>query len=235
MPVLFDTDSYRLRLDRDSFRALVAWRSGQHGEATGLDRLRAAGVVQPDDRLHPALQPGLDAVLNPICRLVIRMRDGQGGAERGDSWVGGDATALLLDLPNGLCEFGTVHPSFLPAMLARILELGPRPRLAGEPVQATPELLDQLTDPDPVRRDSAARPLGHDSLAELHRDWQIQASWQPGGGSAGVRALRVLDTAAGLWLVEPHTDRAVLFPTSPSAVWLELVRLLPTDQELSHR
>lgn len=261
MTVLFDADTGRLRLDRDSFDALVSRRSGSRhhrvargarstrtdggdrsdrsrgdadpGTTAGLDSLREAGVLQPGDRVHPVLDPGLAAVADPICRLVVHLRDGQGRDERGDAWVGGDLVALLLDLPDGLCEFGTVHPTFLPVMLARIVELGPRPRLSGEPVPATPELLDRLTDPDPAQRAAAARPLAHPSLAQVRRDWRAQASWHPAQGSAGVRALRILDTPDGLWLVEPHAERAVLFPTTPTAVWRELTRLLPTDIELA--
>lgn len=235
MPVEFDVDSGQLRLDRPTFQRLADWFTapgGRGGAESVPAELRDAGVLDERDQLHPALAPGLAAVADPMCRLAVRMRDGSGRTERGDGWVGGDAAALLLDLPDGRCEFGIVHPTFLPVMLARVVGLGPRPRLGGEPRQATVDQLDQLTDPDPASRSTAAARLSAPGLAELRSDWQLQAAWQPAEGSSGIRAFRVLDTPAGLWLVEPHEHRPMLFPTTPSAVWRRLVRLLPTDAEL---
>lgn len=236
MPIEFNADSGHLRLDRPTFQQLADWLAAGGGQQTGAGsvpaQLREAGVMGDRDQLHPAVESGFAAVANPVCRLMADLRDGQGTAERGDGWVGGDATALLLDLPGGRCEFGVVHPTFLPAMLGRIVGLGPRPRLAAEPVPADPVQIDRLTDPDPSLRAAAAAELPAPSLAELRRDWRIQASWQPGDGSPGVRALRVLDTLAGLWLVEAHQERVMLFPTTSTVVWRSLVGLLPTDAEL---
>jgi hypothetical protein len=240
MSVRYEADSGRLRLDREAFRALAAWWSGplgEYGEANPdqIAELREAGVIEDDEQLHPILTATIDAVAAPICRLSVRMRDGQGRTEQGDAWVNHEVAALLLDLPDGRCEFGAVHPAFLPVMLARVVELGPHPRLAAEPMPATPERLEQLTDPDPALRSKAAVELPAPGLAGLRRDWRIRVTWKPADGADGARALRVLDTPAGLWLVEPHPERVVLFPTTPTAIWRALVRLLPTDAELPLR
>jgi hypothetical protein len=118
--VHFDTDTGRLRLDQDAFQTLAAWAGGRSRKDPGLDDLRAAGVVRRGTP-HPALVPGLDAVAHPVCRLSLTMRDGAGRVESGEGWVNGGAAALLLDLPDGLREFVAVHPTFLPAALARIV------------------------------------------------------------------------------------------------------------------
>ncbi|QSB16671.1 hypothetical protein JQS43_10530 [Natronosporangium hydrolyticum] len=36
---------------------------------------------------------------------------------------------MLLPLPGERVELGVIHPTFLPAMLARVVGLDPRPRL----------------------------------------------------------------------------------------------------------
>ena len=245
MTVHFDTDTGRLRLDQDAFQTLAAWAGGRSRKDPGLDDLRTAGVVRRGTP-HPALVPGLDAVANPVCRLSLTMRDGAGRVESGEGWVNGGAAALLLDLPDGLREFVAVHPTFLPAALARIVQLGPRPRIDAEPLQVTTEMVDQLTDPDPARRQAAVASLAEaaptaENAAGLRalgsgprRRTVLTAHWQAPGGTAGVRGIHLLDTEAGLWLLEAGpVGGAVAWPTTPTAVWRAFVVLLPRDTELA--
>ncbi|WP_279582987.1 hypothetical protein [Fodinicola feengrottensis] len=42
----------------------------------------------------------------------------------------------------------------------------------------------------------------------------------------------MLDTEAGLWLMEPSVGLAVIWPTTPTAIWRALVCLLPQDNEI---
>jgi hypothetical protein len=243
MGVRFDTDSGRLRMDDALFRELTVWAAGGEAAAESLSALRGAGVIE-HGRPHSAVAPGLDAVTDPLCRLTISLRHPDGHAERGDGWVNGAAAAFLLDLPDGEREFGVVHPTFLPAALARIVALGPRPRVAVEPVRTTPELVEELMAAHPDRRAAAAARIGDGSptpeLAEAtraltsppRRHWAVTVAWRSPDGRPAGRDVEVLDKADGLWLVERYPGQAMLWPTTPTAVWRMLVRLLPQDPEM---
>jgi hypothetical protein len=126
-PVHFDAETATLRLDRETFAALVAHAARPTGDAAHLADLREAGAVR-DDQYHPALEQGLDAVLNPVCRLEVRVADAHGREDHGDGWVAGLAAGFLLPAQGRLCDFAVLHPSFVPERLARIVGLGPRPR-----------------------------------------------------------------------------------------------------------
>jgi len=52
------------------------------------------------------------------------------------------------------------------------------------------------------------------------------------GAAVRRRQVHVADGAEGLLLVEPAGDEAVLRPTTPTAVWRLLIRLLPDTAEL---
>jgi hypothetical protein len=191
--------------------------------------------------------PGLIAVGEPLCTVEISIEDADRGVESGRGWVSDDAAALLLELPGGLHEFVTVHPSFLPAALARIVRLGPRPRVATVPLQVRNALLDQLLSPDESIRSVAVEEL----IAEIpaaereltvaaaealgsgprHR-WHVRIEWTAPDGSLGGRGVRVLDTAAGLWLTEPTVGVSVAWPATPTAVWRTLISLLPGEADI---
>ncbi|WP_163573223.1 hypothetical protein [Fodinicola feengrottensis] len=162
MPVLFDAESGRLRLDDDSFETLSQWA---HGQPTAGDvaPLRQAGVIDRSRRPHEKLLPGLLAVSEPVCTVEITVEGEK--LETGRGWVCAEAAALLLDLPGGLKEFVTVHPSFLPAALARIVRLGPRPRISALPLQIPHSTLDQLLSPEPEVRSSTVEKLIVDAPA----------------------------------------------------------------------
>jgi hypothetical protein len=244
MAVLFDTDTARLRLDRDTFDALVAWLRGAGGDRGRLEELRSSGVIE-GGQPHPALIPGFEAITDALIRLSIQMRDGNGRSERGEGWVSGEAVAILLDLPGGLCEFLVIHPIFLPAGLAKVVQLGPRLRPVAVPVQVKPELLELLTDSNPAVREAAADRLVDSApnrevesamramIVGLHRSWYVATEWVGPDGTPGSRALHVLDTDAGLWVVEPRTEVSVVWPTTPTAVFRALTRLLPNDNDLA--
>ena len=65
----------------------------------------------------------------------------------------------------------------------------------------------------------------------MHRDDVAGMTW-PGSG-AGRREVHVADGSDGLRLVELDGGEAVLRPTTPTAVWRLLIRLLPDAAELA--
>lgn len=185
----------------------------------------------------------------PECRLHADLHQRDGDAETGEVWVSRrPAAGLLLPLPDGMAEFITMTPTFLPVVLTRFVELGPRPRLPARPVPATEDLLDRLTTADPRGRDAAVAELAQGAPDEptqqavtalgpqLRRDWTIRATWTAPGGDRVGRILRVLDTIAGLWLAQPQQDPTAqvetIWPTTPTTVWRHLTGLLPDDDEL---
>jgi hypothetical protein len=243
-PVRFDPETATLRLDRETFAALVAYAAQPTGNASLLAELQAAGALR-DGRYHPALEQGLDAVLNPVCRLEVRVADRHGREDHCDGWVAGHGAGFLLPVQGELWEFVVVHPSFMPERLARIVGLGPRPRApAARPVELGTELLDELTASDPGRRAGALQRLvnsGPEDAQALARAltsgfrsrWEVVVRWLPAPGSTGQRAMHVIDTETTLWAVEPGGTGLVAWPTTPTAVWRLLVTLLPRDEELA--
>lgn len=87
-PVSFDADAATatLRLDRETFAALVAQAAQPTGEDPYLAELREAGAFR-DGQLHPALEEGLDAALNPVCRLEVRVADAHGREVHCQGWA----------------------------------------------------------------------------------------------------------------------------------------------------
>jgi hypothetical protein len=242
-PVRFDAETATVRLDRETFAALLAHAAQPTGDATRLAELREAGALR-DGQYHPALQAGLDAVLNPVCRLDVRVADADGREDHCDGWVAGRAAGFLLPAGGERCEFVVLHPSFVPEQLARIVGLGPRPRdPTARPVEFGTKLLDELTESDPGRRDDALRRVLEGGPEEawviaralatgFRARWEVVVRWLPASGSTGQRAMHVIDTEAGPWAVEPGGTGLMVGPTTPTAVWRLLVTLLPRDEEL---
>lgn len=239
MAVAFDADTGRLRLDDTAFAALAAWADGD--QSADIGELREAGVIQPDAP-HPAVAAGLGAVIAPVCRLELTMTDHTGRREAGEGWINSAAAALLLDLPDGFREFVTLAPMFLPAGIARIVRLGPRPRPGFEILTMDHSTFDGLMAVDPTARHEAASALAGDALP-LHsvidqlpdgpwRCWCATMTWPDRIGGDACRELHVLDTDAGLCLVDLHHDGAALWPNTATGVWRRIIGLFPSDAEL---
>lgn len=207
--IAFDERTGRLRVDQATFDRLVAWAAGGADEPPGADlaALRDAGAMLRG-AAHPALAPGLLAVTRPVCRLRLRLTDEHGVTSAGDGWIRPDAASLLLDLPAGMRDFVTVHPSFLPAAIARVVRLGPRPRVRSGPVRMPAEGM----------------------TGGAWRVWRAEMAWA--GPGVRRREVHVADGREGLLLVELDGEEAVLRPTTPTAVWRLLIRLLPDTAEL---
>jgi hypothetical protein len=200
-PVL-DAAKGRLRIAEPTLTVLVAHAADPVGAAlevadaeTQLATLRAAGVIQ-GGRAHPAIASALAAIVRPeLCTLELEY---SGKAMRG--WVSYGGAALLL--PAGDDDRRTLiqlHPTLLPEALARLVDLGPRPR------------------PD------ATAPVAAGEVGDVRRRWRLSAAWTLADGTPGGAALEILDAADGLWLLERGS---LAWPVTPTFVWRHIVRLL---------
>jgi hypothetical protein len=258
--ILFDPGTGRLQLPQAAFDVLVAWARGHEDPGPELLALRDAGAVPAaGGGAHPALAPGLRAVAQPVCRLRVTVTDPPGGLKAGDGWIDPHTAALLLDLPqptksaphhptpdgdfagtpgpSELRDFLALPPDFLPAAIARLVRLGPRPRARPEPVPLRAEPVDGLDAADPAVRTRAVAALGEaleqQRLGGPWRAWRAGTTWSGRDGAGlGRRAVQVVDAEPGLFLAESDGEYATLWPTTPTAVWRLLVRLLPDTAEL---
>ena len=138
-------------LDQETFDHLVAWARGSEEPGPELSELRDAGAIQ-DGVPHPKVWSGLQAVTEPVCRLQMGSIEHSGRRRIGDGWVSSEAAALLPAAPDGRRELVTVHPSFIPMTIARVVRLGPRPRSGTEPLHLPSTLYDGLFDSDETER-----------------------------------------------------------------------------------
>lgn len=200
------------------------------------DALAAAGAFE-DGQLGDALA----AIGAPVCDLLLERGD-----RCGRGWVDGEMAALLV--PAGadpLRQLIAVPTGFLPDALARLNDVGPRPRI--EPalrLRLAPGALAGIL----ATRDlaAAAAAVGDDDdeheheraavrelVSTLREHWRVESRWDPGPESAGGRTLEVLDTGAGMWLVVPDGSAVELWPSTPTTVWRGLCNLLPDIGELA--
>jgi hypothetical protein len=226
---------------------LVAWATGRQPEVP--PELRAAGLIDERGKLHTRLSASVKAISDPVCRVTTRIQDAGGRRQAHDGWVASAAAALLLG-PDGndhRYELANLHPAFLPEAIARLVGLGPRHRsVDAGPILLSPALLDDLTSPDAARRDTALNPVRSSaphSMGQVTAQalggrviarWEAVATWEASRGSSGRRGIHVIDTTAGLWLVEPLSVDLLASPTTPSVVWRLLTTLLPRDDELGY-
>ena len=201
-PVL-DAAKGRLRIAEPTLTVLVAHAADPvaaalevAGAETQLAALRAAGVIA-GGRAHPAIASALAAIVRPeLCTLEL---EHSGKAMRG--WVSYGGAALLLpagddDDRRTLIQ---VHPTLLPEALARLVDLGPRPRPA------------------------ATAPVAAGDVVDVRRRWRLSAAWTLEDGARGGAALEILDAADGLWLLERGS---LAWPVTPTFVWRHIVRLV---------
>lgn len=167
-----------------------------------LAELRAAGALAGTGRAHPALDPALDALRHPDwCTLSLSYA---GKALHG--WVSAATAALLMPADDdGRRKLLRVHPSLLPEALARAAGLSPRPR-SSHTIR-----LDDL--PDAVT---------------VTRRWRLSVAWSATDGGRHGRMLEVVDTASGLFTVEPGSTPAdrLAVPATPTWIWRVLVCLI---------
>lgn len=207
--------------------------TGGEGDPAGHEELERAGALR-SGAPHPALEPTLDAVAAPVCEAALARGD-----RRARVWVDARVSVLLVPEPDGRLKLGTVPTPFLPLALARVNGLGPRPRI--EPAVrlsfSAGDLARLLAERDLAAVWSAAPDTPETAAARalvrgLREHWRVEVRWAPAPDSPGVRAVEVIDTDAGLWLVVPDDPGVELWPTSPTTVFRRLAALLPATEEL---
>jgi len=158
--------------------------------------------------------------------------------QRGDRFgrgtvTGGDAR---ITVPRGDAEQEIVVASdFAPDVLARLNDLGPRPRPEPfVPLQFTAaDFASVLAAGDPAAPALYAdhEPAAERFMAGFREHWRVEVSWKPDRPG---RAVEVVDTDGGLWLVIREGSDVELRPTTPSAVWRLLILLICPDDDLRY-
>lgn len=242
-PVEFVPERGRLRLPLEAFDALVAGPGADPGADAALE---AAGVTTGGAH-HPVVEMLVAPALAPTCVVEVSVAGARGSTGHRVFVSPGGATALL-HVSDGLVQVVAARADGVPALVARTVHLGPRPRLGGGDAAPAPQDVSGLTLAEPSTVAAAADrlaastpwPTFADALrAGTWRLWTARATWPGPDGETGGRALTVLDTPAGMAQVcgldESGSEGAPdvrLTPATPSSVWLGLVRLLPGDDEL---
>jgi hypothetical protein len=177
------------------------------------------------------------------CRVRLTATDHGGREWTGEGWIGRNGLATVLFDAEPDSEYVTMPAESLPAALARWIGLGPRPRLGTEPLRLPHDLAERLLGADPTDRRRVADRLASDSpgapalrvveaiVAGPWLSWRVAIDGTD-VDSAG-RELWLVDTGAGMVAVQPDRSEAIWWPMTPTEVWRLLVRLLPTDDELS--
>ncbi|SDB82882.1 hypothetical protein GA0111570_10460 [Raineyella antarctica] len=254
MGVEFDPAAGTVRLGPGYFETLLdIYRDGRARETDPrlVAVLRDAGVLGPDGP-HPALARTVRVLLAERARLRTQLAGPQGRLESscwmlgedaawwdGDSGDGGTLSALAVDQ--------------VPARLARLVGLGPRPAWTptqyAASVHTRRHVVDAILGGTPANRQEGADMLAHrapEPLAALAADlrsgewraWHAETVWypphpEPGGPHAGGRGVVVVDTSHGMLTVEPEGAGLVFLPASPTQVWRRVLRLLPPAAEIA--
>ena len=207
--VEFDPERGRLLIGEEALRVLVAHTADPvavavEGAVDELAALQAAGVIS-GGRAHPAVSEALAAIVRPDLSTLELSSSGR--SMRG--WASYGAAALLLperEGDDGRRQLLAVHPTVLPATLAELVDLGPRPvPAAAEPIVYVP-----------------------DAIPDVRRRWRLDAAWKLDDGTSGGDGLEVIDTADGLWMLTTGDEggRPIAWPVTPTLVWRHIVRIV---------
>lgn len=237
--VEFVPERGRLRLPLEVFDTLVA---GPGADPDADAALEAAGVTTGGVR-HPAVEVLVSPALAPVCVVEVSVAGARGSTGH-RVFVSPDGATALLHVADGVVQVVAERPDGVPALVARTVRLGPRPRLDAGDAAPAPQDVSGLTLAEPSTVAAAAErlaastpwPTFADALrAGTWRLWTARATWPGPDGETGGRALTVLDTPAGMAQVcglDESGPDVRLTAVTPSSVWLGLVRLLPGDDEL---
>jgi hypothetical protein len=177
-----------------------------------IDRATGDLVLGPDEPLvavsggHAREDPRSAIALHAVEQAAARLRIVRDGSEA-TAFVAADAAALLLPRPHGEQALRALPPSVVPGAVAQLVGLGPRPRPGGGPRRIAAGTLAH----------ALARPHDQDLLGPPVSHWRIERS---------PRALEVVDTADGLFIVRADGADAVLSPTTPTRAFRGVVRLV---------
>lgn len=208
--------------------------------------MAATGAV-PGGAVPPNLVAPLGAVRDPEFLLHVDTVTDRGRRLRGRGWAAQGAGMITLNAPGGDLDIRPAEPGFLPVALARLVGLGPRPRLDFAPLEVSRADLDDVFGIHPRKRAALVRAAAGERLAEpatkaaasalARGPWTLatlRAEWPGPDGTAARRTVRIWDFTAGIALVDPvpgHPDTVVIRPSEASTAYLRLAQLLPTDGE----
>jgi len=196
--------------------------------------LEAAGLLSDGQLLAPVAR-ALDAVRKPSCRFSVASRDLEA-----QGWLDAGLAALLLPVEAGLLELTWVPAAFLPHVLARLVELEPRPASEGPPLRLAPGTLAHLLAapgdyaPLPGAEALGSRGQGDRArqlLASVKRHWRIEARTMDEAGPGCARIVEALDTPDGIWRLFADGGCVELRPTSPTRLWRLLTVLSSATEE----
>jgi hypothetical protein len=212
--------------------------------------------VAPDDALVAVTGDGADGDgIDELLRVVARALHAPGiaftldvtqtGRElRGRGWASEEVAALSIPLDGSddpMCALLAVDPSLLAPLIARVVQLGPRPRRKTfEVIPVEPAVVGAIKE---RAHGGEAFPADDPTVAALAaaivRHWQLTVAWRHDDGSLAGRSVEVVDAGSeGYWLVgetteeEGSTPRPALLTTTPSGVWGLLTALwLPAESD----
>lgn len=239
----FDAEAGLCRLPTVVYEALVDLVRGVELPHSLRAPLTDAGLLV-DGRMHAALELPLSAAANPECVLAFFQAAHDGHEARASGSVVGGAGVLTLETSDQRVELLPLAPGFVPSSLARLFRLGPRPRLAFQPVLAPHDLVEDLLSDRPRTRARATRYVAKSS-AEAHTQrlaalletgpwtWNsVRAEWPASDGTVAARALHVWDSDDGMAIFENRGDKVAIDPMDPATLFLLFTRLLPRPGEL---
>ncbi|KUF17555.1 hypothetical protein [Streptomyces silvensis] len=233
---------------------------GELGEARS--ELRAAGILEEDDKISAELYPLVSTLLEPHVIARVEMTGPRGVTNHG-AVVGSDFVFTHEGWPGEEeSEYAPVQPEMLVFALARMVDLhqngtdGTDAADIGEEISATMGVLDALLDrmesegPDDAAAmaGSVAAPVRlAEVLAQLNCMWRLTVVWPGGEGDAdglGVSALAVWDCGLeGYWVrelpAEPiregqadESSELKVRRVTAKEIWERITDLLPDQEQL---
>lgn len=237
----FDPHTGALRLDGGAFLALADRAAGHVLGSSDRDHaLRDAGVLV-DGAPHPTLAAALAAVASPRAQLTVTVAS-EVGVRVHQGWLAA-ATGLLVDLGDGTYELRTLATDEVADTVLRLASLEPRPALPAAAVVVREQTLDDLASEALQARRRGAGALASGAPATWSRwatlvaagRWAftvVDAFWATRFGSLADRRVALLDTPAGVVLVDAAGDDLRLLPTTAEEARRVVAGVLPSEVEV---
>ena len=244
MSVDFDARTGSAVLDRVTFDALLAVTAGADPPATGIDRARAAGLVE-GVTVHHAVRAAIRAAADPVAVARLEMRNERSAFVTAECWVSTDAACYLVGPDGGPLRLLGTPPAAFPISIARLVGLSPRPRLPFVPWRMPVEMVDDTQHEDDDRRREAVGRIvetvddaGARAFTEVLVDgpwwyWTLTVRWAGASGREDERTLHIVDSQAGMAMLLLSDGRIAAEPTNPTDVFRLLTAILPRDDELA--
>jgi hypothetical protein len=214
----------------------------------------SAGSLTVDNDIHPRLVSLARCLARPHVRLVL---DQTGSDRQLQGWIDEQIAVLTrpsISRPAMPADVVVVPRGMVPLRLAKLIALGPRPRVKlNEPTEFDRSLLDTLLTGEESLSPGQVGALSSEAdgllpgwievLAALSAGkgtrWLAGVWWNAPGESPKARSLEVVEGDVGSFLVSDATRRDGPFrrvrlrPLSASAIWRLLCGLVPTQNEIA--